>query len=201
MLKTALGSLCHSISLGVVPIILVPSLVRLSSSSPVYLFLFWIPWVLGGHCWSPLPHFLGWKFVEHILAVGSYCFDFMVIRVCLAGISPLFHSFDLPYTCLIMRTSSGPSLSSGLRIGGSSAEEPDLGQTGEGSDRPAIVVDRVPLEGPLSPFDKGKSKVIEIRYPDDSDYLRAAVQNVEAVGPSRVKPFFGHTFASRYRPP
>ena len=27
------------------------------------------------------------------------------------------------------------------------------------------------------------------------------MQNAEAVGPSRVESFFGHTFASRYRPP
>ena len=96
--------------------------------------------------------------------MGSYCFDFRVIRVCLAGIPPLYHSFDLPYTCLIMRTSSGPNRSSGLRIGGSSTEEPDLGQTGEGSGRSAIVVDCVPLAGPPSPSGKGKSKVSEIRY-------------------------------------
>ena len=49
-------------------------------------------------------------------------------------IPPLYHLLDLPYTCPIMRTSSGPTRSSGLRIRGSSVEEPDLGQTGEGSD-------------------------------------------------------------------
>ena len=95
--------------------------------------------------------------------------------MCLAGILPLFHSFDLPYTCLIMRTSSKPNRSSGLRIGGSFVEEPDLGQTGERSGRPAVVVDRVPLARPLSPFRKGKNKVSEIRYPGGFDYLRAAV--------------------------
>ena len=73
---------------------------------------------------------------------------------------------------------------------GSSAEEPDLGQTGEGSGRPAIVVDRVPLVGPPSSSSKGKSKVSEIRYPGGSYYLRAVVQNAEAVGPSRIEPFF-----------
>ena len=35
--------------------------------------------------------------------------------------------FDLPYTCPIMRTSSEPNHSSSLSIGGSSAEESDLG--------------------------------------------------------------------------
>ena len=36
--------------------------------------------------------------------MGSHCSDFRVIRACLAGIPPLYHSFDLPYTCPIMRT-------------------------------------------------------------------------------------------------
>ena len=75
-----------------------------------------------------------------------------------------------------MRTSSGLNRSSSLRIGGSSVEEPDLGQIGKGFGRLAIVVDRVPLAGPPSLSSKGKSKVNEIRYPGDSDYSRAAVQ-------------------------
>ena len=81
-----------------------------------------------------------------------------------------------------MRTSSGPNFSSGMRIGGSSTEEPNLGQISEGFDRLAIVVDQVPLAGPPSPSGKGKSKDSEIRYPGGSDYLRAAMQNAEAVG-------------------
>ena len=84
-----------------------------------------------------------------------------------------------------------------LRIGGNSSEEPDLGQTGEGFGRPSIVVDRVPFVGPPFSFGKGKSKVSEIRYPGGSDYLRAVVQKVEAVGPSRIEAFFGKTFAAR----
>ena len=100
-----------------------------------------------------------------------------------------------------MRTSSGLNRPSGLRIGGSFAEGSDLGQTGGGSGRPATVVDRVPLAGPLSPHGKGKGKVSEIRYPSGFAYLRAVVQNAEVVGPSRVEPSFGHNFASRYRPP
>ena len=100
-----------------------------------------------------------------------------------------------------MRTSFGPSRPSGLRIGGRSTKGSDLGQTGGGSGRPTIVVDRVPLVGPSSPHGKGKGKVSEIRYPGGFAYLREAIQNVEDVGPSRVKPSFGHNFASRYRPP
>ena len=66
---------------------------------------------------------------------------------------------------------------------------------------PAIVVDRVPLAGPPSPYGKGKSKVSEMRYPGSSEYLRVAVQNAKAVGSSRIEPFFGKTFIAHYRPP
>ena len=99
-----------------------------------------------------------------------------------------------------MRTSSRPSRPSGLRIGGSSTEGSDLGQIEGGSGCPSIVVDRVPLAGPPSPHGKGTAKVNEIRYPGGYAYLRAVVQNAEAVGPSRVEPSFEHNFASRYRP-
>ena len=133
------------------------------------------------------------------MTAGSHCSDFGVVRACLVEI-PLY-SFDLPFPLLTMRTPLGLNRPLVLRIGGSSAEEPDLGQTGEGSSRPAIVVDWVTLTGPPSPFGKGKSKVSEIRYPSGSDYLRATVQNVEAVGPSQIEPFFGKTFVARYRPP
>ena len=100
-----------------------------------------------------------------------------------------------------MLTSSGPSISSGLRIGGSSTEGPDLGKTGEGFDHPTVAVYSVPLTELPSPFGKGKNKVSEIRYPGGSDYLRVVVQYAEAMGPSRDEPFFGRTFASLYRPP
>ena len=110
------------------------------------------------------------------MTTRSYCSDFGVVRACLAEI-PLY-SFDLPFPRLTMRTPLGLNHSPVLRIGGSSAEEPDLGQTGEGSGRPTIVVDKDPLTGPPFPSSKGKSKVNEIRYPSSSDYLRDAVQNV-----------------------
>ena len=55
--------------------------------------------------------------------------------------------------------------------------------------------------GPPSPAGKGKGKVSEIRYLGSSDYLRVAVQNAEAVGPSRIEPSFVKAFATRYRPP
>ena len=129
----------------------------------------------------------------------SYCYDFRDIRACFAGIPPLYHSFDLPYSCPIMHTSSWPNRSFGLRIGGSFAEK--LGQTGEWSDRPALVVDRVPSVGPPSLSGKGKSKVSAIKYPGGSNYLRVVVHNAKVVGPSRIEPSFVKTFATCYRPP
>ena len=128
-----------------------------------------------------------------LLAVWSYCSNFRVIRACLAKIPP--------FSCPIMHTSSVSNLSSGLCIGGSSTKEPDLWQICEGSGCPALVVDRVPPVGPPSLSGKGKSKVSEIRYPGGSDYLRAAMQNAEAVGRSRIEPSFGKAFATHYRPP
>ena len=65
--------------------------------------------------------------------MGSYCSDFRVIRACLAGISPLYHSFDLPYTCPIMCTSSKPNRSSGMHIGGRPVEEYESRRTDGGS--------------------------------------------------------------------
>ena len=73
------------------------------------------------------------------MTLGSYCSDFGVVRACMGKI-PLY-SFDLPFPRLTMRTPLGLSRPPVLRIRGSFAEEPDLGQTGEGSVRPAIVVD------------------------------------------------------------
>ena len=100
-----------------------------------------------------------------------------------------------------MRTSSGLNRFSGMCIGGRPTEEFDLGQTGGGSGRPAIIVDIVLLAGPLSPSGKGKSKISEIRYPSGSEYLRALVKYADVVGPSRVEPLYEKTFVTRYRPP
>ena len=120
----------------------------------------------------------------------------LVVVVCpffptfLAEILPFYCSSAFPYTYSIMRTSSRSSRPSGLRIEGSSTEGSNLGQIGRGSSRPAIVVYRVPSAGPPSPHGKEKGKVNEIRYPGDSAYLRAVVQNAEVMGPSRIEPFF-----------
>ena len=103
-------------------------------------------------CLLPLPYSSDWRFLERIVTTESYCSDFGVVRAYLTEI-PLY-SFDLPFPRLTMRTPLGLKRPPVLRIGGSSAEEPDLGQTNEGSGRPSIVVDRVPLAGPPSPSNK-----------------------------------------------
>ena len=95
----------------------------------------------------------------------------------------------------------GPDRSSVLRIGGDSSEVFGSRQTGGESNRLAEVVRRVaPGELP-SPLGKGKGKINQIRYPEGSEYLRGAIQNVAAMSLNRVEPLFGEIFAARYRPP
>ena len=48
---------------------------------------------------------------------------------------------------------------------------------------------------------KGKKRINEIRYPIESEYLRAAVRYSNVVGPSQVEPSYAEIFTSRYRPP
>ena len=87
-----------------------------------------------------------------------------------------------------------------LCTGGSSSEASGSMHMGSKSDRLAVVVHQVTSRGPPTPLGKGKDKVNDIRYPNDSEYLRAAIQNAEVVGPSRVDPSFGETFVAQYRP-
>ena len=54
---------------------------------------------------------------------------------------------------------------------------------------------------PHFPLDKGKGRVNLIKYPGGSEYLKSAVQHALTVGPSKVGPSYGATFARRYRPP
>ena len=80
----------------------------------------------------------------------------------------------------------GPSRSSSLGIGGDSSVASDSGRTSGASDRLARVAFRdVPGEPPL-PLDKGNGRIDEIKYPVGSEYLKSAVHNALAVGPSRV---------------
>ena len=91
--------------------------------------------------------------------MGSYRFDFRVIRACLARIPPLYHSFDLPHTFPIMLTSFGPNRSFGLRIGRRHAEESEPRQTSGGSGSLSAVVDRAPPTDHPSPSRKGKGNI------------------------------------------
>ena len=95
----------------------------------------------------------------------------------------------------------GPSHSSVLCIGSNPAEASSSGRIGGESDSLAVVVHRVAPEEPLSNLGKGKGKINEIRYPSGFEYLRASIQNAEAMGPSLVEPLYGEIFAARYGPP
>ena len=95
----------------------------------------------------------------------------------------------------------GPSRSFSLRMGGDSSAVSDSGWTGGESNRLAMVVLRDAPGEPPFPLGKGKDKIDEIKYPVGSEYLRSAVQNALAVGPSKVEPLYGEVFARRYRPP
>ena len=94
--------------------------------------------------------------------MGSYCSYFRVIRVCLAGILPLYHSFDLPYTCPIMRTSSGPNRSSSLRLGGRPTEESQSRRTDGGSGGLAVVIDRAPPADHPSSLAKARERLVRL---------------------------------------
>ena len=94
----------------------------------------------------------------------------------------------------------GPGRSSSLRIEGDSSIVPDSGRTGGASDRLAVVALRdTPGEPPL-PLGKDNGRIGEIKYPVGLEYLKSAVQNALAMGPSRIEPLYGETFTRRYRP-
>ena len=95
----------------------------------------------------------------------------------------------------------GPGCSSSLRIGGDSSAVASSGRIGNASDR-SVGVDLPDAPGaPPFPLDKGKGRINEIKYPRGSEYLKSAVQNALALGPSKVGPLYGATFSKRYRPP
>ena len=95
----------------------------------------------------------------------------------------------------------GPGHSSSLRIGGDSSAAAGSGRTGDASDRLTGVDLRDAPGVPPFPLDKGKGRVDQIKYHGGSEYLQSAVQHALAVGPSKVCPLYGATFAMRYRPP
>ena len=95
----------------------------------------------------------------------------------------------------------GPSRSSSLRIGGDSSAVASSRRTRGTSDRSAAVeLQNAPGALPI-PLDKGKGRINLIEYPGGSEYLKSAVQHALTVGPSKVGPSYGATFARRYRPP
>ena len=94
----------------------------------------------------------------------------------------------------------GPGHSSSLRIRGDSSVVSGSGRTGGEPNHLVVVVPRDAPGEPPSPLGKGKDKIDQIKYPVGSEYLRSAVQNALAVGPSRVEPLYGEVFARRYRP-
>ena len=112
-------------------------------------------------------------------------FGFKVLRGSRACSIGVLHFLRFPlFPYLTLRTSMGPGRSSVLRIGSNPAEASSSGRIDGGNDSLAVVVHRATPGEPLFPLDKGKGKIKEIRYPSDSEYLRAAIQNVETVGPS-----------------
>ena len=95
----------------------------------------------------------------------------------------------------------GPGRSSSLRIGGDSPVAASIGWIRSVADCSATVELRGALGAPPLPLDKGKGRVSLIGYPEGSDYLDLAVQHAITVGPSKVGPSYGATFAERFRPP
>ena len=95
----------------------------------------------------------------------------------------------------------GPGRSSSLRIGGDSSAVAGSGRTGGASDRLAGVELRDAPGAPSFPLDKGKGRVDLIKYHEGSEYLKSTVQHALIVGPNKVGPLYGATFARRYRPP
>ena len=95
----------------------------------------------------------------------------------------------------------GLSRSSSLHISDDSSAVAGPGRT-RGVSHCSVVAERQNApEAPPLPLDKGKGKINLIKYPGGSDYLKSAVQHVVTVGPSKVGPSYGVTFAKRYQPP
>ena len=114
-------------------------------------------------------------------------FVFLVSKSCEAlGLARLGFNifFDFLFSYLALRISMGPGRSSVLRIGSNPTEASSSWWSGGESDSLDVVVHRVAPEEPTFPLGKGKGKINEIQYPSGSEYLRAAIQNTEVMGPS-----------------
>ena len=133
------------------------------------------------------------------LLLCLFCFE--VLRGSRAWSVGVLHFFIFPLLpCLTLCTSMGPSRSFVLRIGSNPTEASSSGRTDGEIDSLIVVVHRVTPGEPPFPLDKGMGKIKEIRYPSGSEYLRATIQNAEAMGPSRVEPLYGEIFVARYGP-
>ena len=144
-------------------------------------------------------HFSWGSFFRLILGVAAslslwFPFDWYDEALGLISWIPIF--FFLLFVFIM-----GPGRSSSLRIGDGSSTVANTGRIRGASDRSAVVVHwDAPGEPPL-PLDKGKGRINLIEYPGGSDYLKSAVQHDVTVGPSKVDPSYGASFAKRYRPP
>ena len=101
------------------------------------------------------------------------------------GWGSAFSSISL-FSYLALRILMGLNRSSVLCKWSNIVEASSSGRTGGEFDSLAMVVHRVAPEEPSFSLGKGKGKINEIRYPSGSEYLRAAIQNAKAVGPSQV---------------
>ena len=95
----------------------------------------------------------------------------------------------------------GPGRSSSLRIGDDFLVIAGSGRARDASCRSAVVEPRNAAGAPPPPLDEGKEKINLITYPGGSNYLKSVVQHAVTMGPSKVDPSNGITFAERYRPP
>ena len=73
--------------------------------------------------------------------------------------------------------------------------------SGGGSGGLPVATLKAPLVGHPPLPSKGKERISEIRYPTESEYLRASMRCSNAVGPSRVELSYAEIFATHYRPP
>ena len=92
----------------------------------------------------------------------------------------------------------GLGRSSSLRIGGDPSAVVNSVRTRGAFDRSAVDERQNAHGAPPLPLDKGKGRVNLIKYSRGSEYLKSAVQHAVTVGPSKVSPSYGVTFAKRY---
>ena len=95
----------------------------------------------------------------------------------------------------------GLSRSSSLRIGDDSSTVVGSGRVRDAPRRSTAIEPRNAPRAPPLPLDMDKGKINLIKYPGGSYYLKSTVQHAMTVGPSKVDPSYGVTFAERYRPP